>query len=78
MNYWHIFNNLLCLLFFTFTLEKNYGIKNYMILYFGSAIGGNLLSIMWNYETISVGASTSVFGVFALYCLYLFENRNTL
>jgi len=62
----HIAGNTLGLLMFGFELERYYGTVKFVIMYYASAIGGNLLSTYIHYDTFALGASTSMFGVLAL------------
>jgi rhomboid protease GluP len=64
--------NMLGQLMYGFSLEDFYGTKKYLILYLLSGIGGNLLSASINHESISVGASSSIFGLFALMGTYIY------
>jgi len=48
------------------------------VLYFVSGIAGNLLSSVFMKDSLSVGASSSLFGVIALEFLYLMENYERL
>ncbi|GAW80912.1 rhomboid protease ROM1 [Plasmodium gonderi] len=59
----HAFFNVFFQLRMGFTLEKNYGIKKIMILYFVTGIYGNILSSAVTYCPIKVGASTSGMGL---------------
>lgn len=63
----HIFNNMLILFFLGSMIEKEVGHIRYMLLYFLSGIGGNLISlwakVMNNEMAASLGASGAVFGL---------------
>ena len=65
----HLLSNMLVLFFLGNGLETKLGHLKYVILYFLSAIGGNILSSIYevNYGnlTMSVGASGAIFGVMA-------------
>ncbi|OMJ93261.1 hypothetical protein SteCoe_3843 [Stentor coeruleus] len=61
-----------------FTIEKYYGLKKYIFIYILSGIGGNLLGGFIRPTDITVGASTSLFGVFGCYGCYFVYNWNTL
>lgn len=60
----HILFNLLIVYFLGRQLEGFFGHFQYFILYFASALMGNSFSFAFN-SSISVGASTAVFGLFA-------------
>lgn len=74
----HIFGNMIGQLSFGFNLEAHYGTKKFAILYILAGIGGNLLSAVLRYEALAVGASTSLFGIIAWRCVYLWENYDNL
>lgn len=63
----HLFNNMIVLFAGGQTVEKNLGHIRYGILYLLSGIGGNLVSVLYDYLTreyaYSVGASGAVFGI---------------
>ena len=60
-----------------FTIEKYYGITKFIFIYVLSGLGGNLLGAYMNPDSISVGASTSLFGIFGSYGCYFLYNWNT-
>jgi len=77
----HIFNNMVILFFLGSMIEKEIGHVRYGLLYFGSGIGGGLLSLVYKVQTYnlsgSIGASGAVFGLDgALLAIILFGNRN--
>lgn len=63
----HILNNMLILYFLGAMIEKEIGHICFVLLYFLSGIGGNLVSLyarMMNYDlSASIGASGAVFGL---------------
>ena len=65
----HLLSNMLVLFFLGNSLESRLGHLRYVILYFLSAIGGNILSAIYEVNhgnlTMSVGASGAIFGVMA-------------
>lgn len=65
----HLLSNMLVLFFLGNSLESKIGHLRYVILYFLSAIGGNILSSIYEVTygrlTMSVGASGAIFGVMA-------------
>jgi len=77
-NVGHVFFNMLSQWFYGFHLEEVYSTKKFIILYFASAVGGNLLSTIQNTDNISVGASSALFGIFAFQVAYLYENYDNL
>lgn len=70
----HILFNLFSQNMYGYALEEFYGRKKFIALYFAAGIGGNLLSAVWQKDSISVGASSSLFGVFALNVAYIIQN----
>lgn len=69
----HLLTNLISQMIFGLALEKVLGRKSTIILYFVSAFGGVLLSSLLS-ESIAVGASTAIFGIFACYISFLIIN----
>lgn len=63
----HFTMNAVSQFFLNFFLEKNYGTKKTATVFILSGIGGNLFSCIMFQENISVGASSSIFGMLALY-----------
>ncbi|MGN0401595.1 MAG: rhomboid family intramembrane serine protease [Acetatifactor sp.] len=63
----HLFNNMLILFFMGAMIEKEIGHIRFVILFFLSGIGGNLMSLyakVRNADTaVSIGASGAVFGL---------------
>lgn len=63
----HIFNNMVILFFLGAMIEKEIGHVRYLLIYFLSGIGGNLLSLAYKVVTLeyacSIGASGAVFGL---------------
>lgn len=80
----HLFSNMIFLLFMGAMLEKETGHLCFMLVYFLSGLGGNVLSLVnkvltWN-PSISVGASGAIFGLDGLLLamvLFSREYRNT-
>lgn len=77
----HIFNNMMILFFLGAMIEPEVGHIKYVIIYFLSGIGGNILSlsakIMSNDWSGSIGASGAVFGLDGvLLAMVLFSNRS--
>jgi len=70
----HIIFNMYSQWIYGYFLEAQYGTKKFAILYLLSGVGGNLLSAAWRTNSISIGASSSLFGMIALRCAYLAEN----
>lgn len=76
----HILNNMLILYFMGAMIEKEIGHICFVLLYFLSGIGGNLVSLyarMMNYDlSASIGASGAVFGLDGvLFAMVLLSGR---
>lgn len=68
----HLFLNLYGLLLAAIYLEPLIGRKKYFMIYILSGLGGSIASIAYYPNTISVGASGAIFGLFgALFGLFL-------
>ena len=66
----HLFGNLIFLMIFGLGVETLYGWRKYYIIYFASGIFGSLLSLLLGLNTISVGASGAIFGLFGAVTIY--------
>ena len=67
----HILGNMLGLFFIGRMLEPVLGKANFLLLYFGTAMAGGVLYLVFHFNSLQpvVGASASVFGMLAFYCL---------
>ena len=64
----HLLINSLTLYFLGMGLEPLYGSGRFLVIYLLSGVGGNLCSFaLGNLQSVSAGASTSLFGLFGLY-----------
>lgn len=72
IDFFHLLMNLTCLLQTGLLMERVLGAKKYLILLFGSVIGGSILQLIYVGNTVSVGISGGLFGVFAaeIFMLY--------
>lgn len=63
----HLLNNMLILVLLGWNLELEIGKIKYLLIYFLSGLGGNLLSAYWDIHSgefaVSAGASGAIFGV---------------
>lgn len=63
----HLLNNMLILVLLGWNLELEIGKIKYLMIYFLSGLGGNLLSAYWDIHSgefaVSAGASGAIFGV---------------
>lgn len=62
----HLILNMISLYFLGLELEKIMGAWRYSLLFLVACLGGNLFSYAFN-DSISAGASTGIFGLFASY-----------
>jgi rhomboid protease GluP len=76
-NFMHIFSNLVSQLIFGTELEKRLGVYKMATLYLVSSISGNLFSCLVT-DSVSVGASTAIFGLLASLLGYLIINWDAL
>ncbi len=71
----HLLGNMLFLLIFGLRAEEFFGAKEYLATYFLSGLAGNLLTLLltplFGFDFISVGASGAIFGVFGATTLYI-------
>mgnify|MGYP004484056465 FL=1 len=73
----HIFFNMYALFELGPQIERFYGRKRYLLIYLGSAFMGSLFSVVLT-NNVSVGASTSIFGLFGAMIYFGYKYRNTL
>ena len=59
----HILFNMIALKSIGVQVEKIYGWKKYLVIYFTAALGSSALSYVFSPKSISVGASGAVFGL---------------
>lgn len=75
----HILSNSLSLFFMGFHTENEVGNKvNYALLYFISGIIGNLNSLIFKQDSISVGASGAIIGLCGNFVIYFFLNYSNM
>jgi|TARA_B100000315_G_C14564515_1_gene582232 rhomboid protease GluP len=66
----HLFGNMIFLMIFGLGAETLYGWRNYYTIYFASGLFGSILSLLLGMNTISVGASGAIFGLFGAVTIY--------
>lgn len=72
----HIFFNMYALFNIGSFLERQFGHGRFFLLYFLGAFAGNVFSFLLTGEgSISVGASTAVFGLIGAQAVFLYQNR---
>lgn len=66
VNWQHLIFNMVTLLFFGFDLERQFGPLKFLLLYFASGLGGNLLALLIHHKNssyASAGSSGAINGV---------------
>ena len=77
--FFHIFWNVLTLLMIGFVVEEACGRWfKYVILLIAGAIGGTIFSAVVDPYSIGVGASSSLFALLAVMCIWFYLNYNNL
>lgn len=62
---WHLVSNIVMIYYMGLIIEPLFGHWRFLLIYFISGIGGNLLSLAFGSDqSISAGASTALFGLF--------------
>ncbi|MGJ8640566.1 MAG: rhomboid family intramembrane serine protease [Opitutaceae bacterium] len=76
----HIIGNMLGLFFIGRILEPILGRSNFLLLYFGGALAGGLVFLLFHYNSASsvIGASGAVLALLAFFCLLRPEQPITL
>lgn len=67
----HIFGNMFFLLIFGLRAEDMFDIKEYLLIYLLSGLAGGLLTLLFLPDSLSVGASGAIFGVFGATVIYI-------
>jgi len=67
----HVFANMYGLMFIGIFLEPALGRKKYLIIYLLTGILASCASLWWHEETVSVGASGAIFGLYGLFLAML-------
>jgi len=68
----HLIFNSIALLAFGNLIETVFGKRNFLVLYLCSGISGSALSVTFNPNTVSVGASGAIFGMLGGLIIYYF------
>ena len=74
----HILFNMYALFTVGPSLEHYYGHWNFLRFYLITGFGGNVLSHIASPKTVSVGASTALFGLIAAQAMFFYKNRSIL
>lgn len=72
----HMFFNGYALYIFGPQIERLMGGKKYLLFFLLSGIGGNLASFFFHFESISAGASGSLFGLFGAFLYLIHRHKN--
>ncbi len=70
----HLFMNLNALIFVGFIIEKQIGPLRFGLTYLLTGVFASVVSVFWNDNIISAGASGAVFGIYGLYLVLLLFN----
>lgn len=70
----HIFFNMYALLSLGTSLERFFGRGRFLLLYVLGAFAGNVTSFLFS-NSISIGASTAIFGLIGAEGVFLYQNR---
>ncbi|MCZ7548329.1 MAG: rhomboid family intramembrane serine protease [Anaerolineales bacterium] len=71
---WHIGFNMYALFALGSGLERRFGHFRFLALYLLAGFAGNVLSFLFT-NAVSIGASTSIFGLIAAEGVFLYQNR---
>lgn len=75
----HLMNNMIVLVVIGSNLEHELGKIKYLIIYFASGLGGNILSAVWDIYAgeyaVSAGASGAIFGLIGALLYVALRNR---
>jgi rhomboid protease GluP len=66
----HLAGNMLFLLIFGLRGEEMFSLPEYLLVYLGGGLVGNLLSLTFGPDLISVGASGAIFAIFGAVVIY--------
>lgn len=73
----HLYFNSYALYVFGTQIEKLMGTKKYIAFFLLSGIGGNVITYIFNFKSISAGASGSLFGILGAF-LYLIRHHSNM
>jgi len=71
VNIIHLLGNMFFLLIFGLRAEELFNVQEYFLIYFSSALAGNLLTLLFGSNMVSAGASGAIFGVFGACTIYI-------
>jgi rhomboid protease GluP len=67
----HLLGNMFFLLIFGLRAEELFSLKEYLLIYFLSGLTGNLLTLLFEIDMVSAGASGAIFGMFGACIIYV-------
>lgn len=73
----HLLFNSYALYVFGTQIERVMGSKKYLLFFILSGLGGNIATYLFNFESISAGASGSLFGILGAF-LYLIQHHKNM
>ena len=76
IGFMHIFFNGYALYVFGPEIERLMGPKRCLLFFLLTGIGGNIATLFFNFETISAGASGSLFGLFGAFLYLIHRHKN--
>lgn len=71
----HFLVNMYSLFILGMTVEKLWGYRDFFLFYLITGFAGNAFSYIFNFNSVSVGASTSIYGLLAAYLFFILKNR---
>jgi rhomboid protease GluP len=71
VNIVHLLGNIFFLLIFGLRAEELFAVQDYLLIYFLSGLGGNLLTLLFGPFMVSAGASGAIFGLFGACTIYI-------
>lgn len=73
--FFHLFSNMYSLFFVGRYIEENYGIKKFLLVLFVSIIVGSLTQSILSNNSLCLGMSSGIYGLFAILCLDLLIDK---
>lgn len=71
----HFLVNMYSLFVLGMTVEKLWGHRDFFLFYLITGFAGNTFSYICNFNSVSVGASTAIYGLLAAYLFFILKNR---
>jgi rhomboid protease GluP len=72
----HLIVNMYSLMFVGISLEPKLGASRFAITYFATGVFASIASMWWHHETVSVGASGAIFGLYGALLSLIFSNKH--